>query len=160
MSEYRAPRSSQARHVTDRSDREQALNRLVSRREPRREAAAPEPAPAPAPRLRPRSAAIRAGSSSSRSPPPFRRSRRRTDTEPPFEPAPRDPVELARRDRAGAGVLRDQAADARHRRLDVLFAGGAQLLVGLLERGVLARAARSSLIASSASADLAGARRS
>jgi hypothetical protein len=50
MSEYRAPRGSQARHVTDRSDREQALNRLVSRRDSRRaEAAAQEPAPAPAP---------------------------------------------------------------------------------------------------------------
>jgi hypothetical protein len=51
MSEYRAPRGSQARHVTDRSDREQALNRLVSRRDSRRaEAAAPEPAaPPPAP---------------------------------------------------------------------------------------------------------------
>jgi hypothetical protein len=50
MSEYRAPRGSQARHVTDRADREQALNRLVSRRDSRHveAAAAPEPTPPPA----------------------------------------------------------------------------------------------------------------
>jgi hypothetical protein len=53
MSEYRGPRSNQARHVADRAEREQALNRLVSRRETRRAdaaaAAAPEPPAAPAP---------------------------------------------------------------------------------------------------------------
>src|SRR5579871_750294 len=38
--------------------------------------------------------------------------------------------------RRGAGVLGDEAADAGHRGLDVLLAGRAQLLVGLLERVV------------------------